>query len=112
MQRSKSAVDNLKGVYILHCWTFVGNFDQKLDKVRYKVIELQILKVYRFHKQSYQQTNHKYIIIINTSNHKYNCEYLCKFIFMNAIEFAQKFVWLKYYSEYYISDTLYEKYKG
>lgn len=31
---------------------------------------------------------------------------------MNEIEFAQKFVWLKYYSEYYISDILYEKYKG
>lgn len=31
---------------------------------------------------------------------------------MNEIEFAEKFVWLKYYSEYYILDILYEKYKG
>lgn len=31
---------------------------------------------------------------------------------MDEMEFAQKFVWLKYSNENYISDTLYEKYKG
>lgn len=71
MQRNKSAVDNLKGVYILHCWTFVGNFDQKLDKVRYKVIELQILKVYRF------RTNRKYIMNIYTNLYFYEWNGIC-----------------------------------
>lgn len=71
MQRNKSAVDNLKGVYILHCWTFVGNFDQKLDKVRYKVIELQILKVYRF------WANHKYIVNIYTNLYFYKWNRIC-----------------------------------
>lgn len=71
MQRNKSAADNLKGVYILHCWTFVGNFDQKLDKIRYKVIELQVLKVYRF------RTKHKYIVNIYTNLYLYEWNRIC-----------------------------------